>query len=84
MAANRDPEQYPDPDKFDIQREIKDNISFGWGPHFCIGAPLARIEIEIALREIVRQVPNIRPDYTRLQRRPTMGVRALTKLPVTF
>jgi len=84
LAANRDPEQYPDPDKFDIQREIKDNISFGWGPHFCIGAPLARIEIEIALREIVRQVPNIRPDYTRLQRRPTMGVRALTKLPVTF
>ena len=82
LSANRDPEQFPEPDRFDIDREPNKHVSFGWGPHFCIGGPLARIEMEITLREIVKQVPAIRPDYDCLQRRDTMGVRALTKLPV--
>jgi len=82
LAANRDPEQYPEPDRFNIERDPGKNISFGWGPHFCIGGPLARMEMEITLREIVKQVPNIRPNYETLVRRDTMGVRALTKLPV--
>ncbi len=82
LAANRDPRQYPDPDKFDIERDPKKNVSFGWGPHFCIGGPLARMEMEITLREIVKQTPDIHPAYESLHRRDTMGVRAMTQLPV--
>lgn len=83
LAANRDPEMYPDPDTFNIERDPKRNVSFGWGAHFCIGGPLARIEMEITLREICRQTPNMRPAYTSLTRRNTMGVRGLIELPVT-
>ncbi|MBI81944.1 MAG: cytochrome [Planctomycetaceae bacterium] len=84
LAANRDPEQFPDPDKFDIERDPNKHVSFGWVPHFCVGGPLARIEIEVTLRQIVKQVPDIRPAYDTLTRRDTMGVRALTNLPVRY
>ena len=81
-AANRDPEQFPDPDRLDIDRTPNDHVSFGWGPHFCLGGPLARIEIELALRAVFRHTPNIRRATDALQWRPTMGVRALMSLPV--
>ena len=57
-AANRDPRKYKNPDSFEITREDAANVSFGHGIHFCIGAPLARIEARIALRQLLDRLPS--------------------------
>ena len=59
-AANRDPDAYPNPDTFDPTRPIKQNTSFGGGIHFCVGAPLARLELKIALQTLFSRCPNLR------------------------
>ncbi len=55
-SANRDPQQFPDADRFDIAREPNPHIAFGHGSHFCLGAPLARLEARIALEEFLKRV----------------------------
>jgi|UniRef100_UPI00404A9142 cytochrome P450 len=82
-AANRDPKQFPEPAKFDIRREIKRHLAFGFGAHFCLGAVLARMEMEIAFRAFVRRQPNVKLATEALAWKPTMGIRALVKLPVS-
>ncbi len=52
LAANRDPEVFSEPDRFDVGREAKRSFSFGWGSHFCLGAALARTEVQEVLRGI--------------------------------
>jgi cytochrome P450 len=59
-AANRDPAAYPDPNTFNPDRSIKQNTSFGGGIHFCVGAPLARLELKIALTALFKRCPNLR------------------------
>jgi cytochrome P450 len=59
-AANRDPEQFAEPDRFDIMRSENRHIAFGFGAHFCPGAPLARMEAQIAFTEILRAIDEIR------------------------
>jgi cytochrome P450 len=56
-ASNRDPGRWPDPQQFDVRRELKANLGFGWGPHLCIGAPLARLEARIALERLLSLAP---------------------------
>jgi cytochrome P450 len=58
-AANRDPKQFPDADAFDLGRAPNAHLTFGHGIHFCLGAPLARLEGQIALRGLIERFPNI-------------------------
>ena len=58
-AANHDPEKYPEPDRLDVRRNPTDHLAFGDGIHFCIGAPLARAEAQIAIGTLVRRFPKL-------------------------
>lgn len=81
-AANRDPDQFPDPDRLDIQRTPNKHLAFGFGPHFCLGAQLTRMEGNIAFRAIARRLPDMRLDTDRIEYHPVFGVRVLTALPI--
>lgn len=82
-AANRDPERFPDPDRLDIRRENNRHLAFGWGAHFCFGAPLARLEAQIALESLLR-LPNLHLDPAPLVWHDNQGFRGLKALPITF
>jgi cytochrome P450 len=60
-AANRDPAVFPEPERFDVGRAPNDHIAFGGGVHFCLGVHIARVEIEIMLRELLTRLPDIEP-----------------------
>ncbi|MCG8347556.1 MAG: cytochrome P450 [Chloroflexales bacterium] len=85
-AANRDPEQFTNPDMLDITRTPNPNLSFGKGIHYCLGAPLARLEGEIAINTLLRRMPNLRLNIApeEVARRPGILLRGLTRLPVAF
>ena len=63
-AANRDPEQFPDPERLDVTREEMKHAGFGHGIHFCLGSPLARLEAPIAFRAMIERFPDMRLDET--------------------
>jgi len=84
-AANRDPRQFSDPAIFDINRSPNRHIGFGQGIHFCIGAPLSRVEGEIVFHTLLERLPTIRL----IDPRPAWDLakansRVLRALPVTF
>src|SRR5205807_6820439 len=85
-SANRDDRQFPDPDKLDITREPNRHLAFGLGAHFCLGAPLARLEGQIAINQLLRRLPGLRlavaPQLLRWRR--GLVLRGLAALPVTF
>ena len=84
-SANRDAAQFPDPDRFDIKRTPNRHIAFGHGIHFCIGAPLARLESKIALTLMLERLPDLRrvPSIA-LQGTGSPIVYGVKHLPVTF
>jgi cytochrome P450 len=83
-AANRDPARFVDPDQVDICRPDNRHVAFGWAGHFCFGAPLARIEGQIAFETLLRRFPNLRLRPGPLTWRPNLGLRGLTSLPVVL
>jgi cytochrome P450 len=83
-AGNRDPAQFPDPDRLDLTRPNNRHLAFGWAAHFCFGAPLARIEGQIAFTTLLRRLPGLKLAATPLVWRQNLGLRGLTALPVRF
>lgn len=85
-SANRDATQFEDPDRLDITREKNRHLAFGQGAHFCLGAPLARLEGQIAIPTLVRRLPNLRlaAPVESLRWRATPILRGLETLPVNF
>ncbi len=83
-AADRDPAQFPDPDRLDITRTDNRHIAFGWGIHFCLGAPLARVEGQIAISTLVQRLPKLALATDRPEYRQSLTLRGLTTLPVSF
>jgi cytochrome P450 len=83
-AADRDPAQFPDPDRLDIGRTDNRHIAFGWGIHFCIGAPLARVEGQIAINTLLKRKPKLALATAEPQHRQSLTLRGLTSLPVSF
>ena len=81
-AAARDPGVFADPDRLDVGRSPNPHIGFGAGIHYCVGAPLARVEIAAALRALVTALPGLRL-ATEPRRRPEFVIRGLRTLPVT-
>ena len=83
-AANRDPEAFPDPDRFDIARSPNKHLTFAAGIHFCLGAPLARLEGLIAIETVLRRLADIRAVAAEPQWIDSMILRGVKSLNVTF
>ncbi|HEY1375193.1 MAG TPA: cytochrome P450 [Gemmataceae bacterium] len=83
-SANRDSGQFPDPNALDVGREPNKHLSFGLGPHYCLGAPLARLEGQVAIATLLRRVPQLRSAVTptALRWRRGLVLRGLESLPV--
>lgn len=82
-AANRDPAQFPDPDALDLGRAENRHLAFGYGIHFCVGAPLARLEGEVALAALLGRFPGLRLADAPLEYHGSLVFRALKQLHVT-
>lgn len=82
LAANHDPAANADPHRFDVRREEIRHTSFGGGRRYCLGAPLARLEAQIAVSTLVRRFPHLRIADVELEWRNVPAFRGLVKLPV--
>src|SRR6202171_2633302 len=83
-AGNRDPERFPDPDRLDLGRMDNRHLAFGWASHFFFGAPLARIEGQLAFAALARRTANLTLEPEPIVWRENLGLRGLTALRVTF
>jgi len=83
-AANRDPEQFPEPDTFNVGRQENRHLSFGLGAHFCLGAPLARVEGQVALEALATRIDDLAVAVEQPEYKQNIVLRGLAALPVTF
>ncbi len=82
-SANHDPEQFVEPERLDIARRENRHIAFGHGIHYCLGAPLARLEAQVAIPLLLEQRPRMQLATEEPVRRDTIGFRGLRHLPIT-
>ena len=83
-AANRDPAQFPNPDRFDVTRANNKHLAFAAGAHFCVGAPLARLEARIVVRTLRERYPNLRLSSEAPSYRENFNLRGLKALKLTY
>ncbi len=83
-AANRDERQFREPDSFDIDRQDNEHIGFGYGPHYCAGSHLAKMEAEVAINALLDRLQDLEPDHAKPSRIIGFSFRGPDSLPVTF
>jgi cytochrome P450 len=85
-SANRDPSVFSDPERFDVSRDAANHLSFGAGVHHCLGAQLARVELQEAFRGLIGRLPGLRlaVPASELQFKPGMAIHSLRELPVRW
>jgi cytochrome P450 len=83
-SANRDETQFPDADVLDIQRSPNRHLAFGMGIHYCLGAPLARLEAQVAIPILIQQLPALRLSPHPLRWRRSLNIRGLRKLELEW
>jgi len=81
-SANRDERQFDAPDTYDIHRKVGHHLTFGYGPHFCLGASLARLEGRVALEEMLARLPDWETDLEHARLGNSPGVRGYASLPI--
>ena len=82
LSANRDPSVFDNPDAFDVGRHPNPHLTFGFGTHFCLGAPLARMQARMAVEELFARFPNMELATDRLTWRPSALLRRHESVPV--
>ena len=84
QSGNRDERVFDEPKKFDVSRNPNDHVAFGgYGTHFCLGAPLARLELQIMFEELLRRLPDLEIDGE-LPLRPSNFIVGIEEMPVVF
>jgi len=84
-SANRDERVFTAPERFDVQRDPNPHVAFGFGPHFCLGASLARLEIRVMFEELLRRLPDIElAPAAQVRRTPSSFIRGIQSMPVDF
>ncbi len=83
-AANRDPAVFPDPDRLDLARDPNPHVAFGYGPHYCVGAPLARLEAQIGFQRLLARLNDIRFADEPLEWSDNLVLRGVKRLPLKF
>src|SRR5262249_37182770 len=82
-SANRDERHFPEPDRFDVGRTPNEHLAFGIGPHFCLGANLARLEIQIMFEELLRRLPDLQLAGTPERLRSNF-INGIKRMPMRF
>jgi cytochrome P450 family 142 subfamily A polypeptide 1 len=83
-SANRDEAVFAEPDRLDVQRNPNPHLAFGFGPHFCLGASLARLELKVMFSELLRRLPDLHLAGDLLPRRPSNFISGPEAMPVAF
>jgi cytochrome P450 len=83
-SANRDPDRFVDPDRFDITRGENRHLAFAAGPHYCLGAAMARMQAHVAIGRVLRALPDLCLGAAAIEWEGSLNLRALKTLPVTF